>query len=69
MNQILANLLSGRKNPHVTVPVALAIVCELGRVWMPAQEHQWALTQKILLGYGMISAANSGPPPNGDEKK
>lgn len=66
MNTILGNLGSGVKNPHIAIPVVLAILCEVGKIWMPDHANQWDSTQKVLMGYGLFAASNSGPktPPS-----
>lgn len=68
MNTILANLLAGAKNVHVSVPIYLAIACEIAPIWLPQYEAQIKHTQKVLIFYGLMSASNSPgapatPPP------
>ncbi len=63
MNQLLANLASARKNPHVSIPAAIALACQVGKVWLPKYAVQFDATQKIFVAYGMIAAANSAPGP------
>lgn len=61
MNQILSHLASTTKNLHVSIPMLLALVCEAGKIWLPAHLNQFDATQKVLISYGVIAAANSGP--------
>jgi hypothetical protein len=61
MNQILLNLSSSWKNKHVSIPAFLFILCEVGAIWLPQFANQFTLTGKILMGYTVLAAANSGP--------
>lgn len=59
--QVLANLMASAKNRHVSLPLAAALVCELGKIWLPHYMSQWSATQKLLMAYGILASANSGP--------
>ena len=61
MNTILNNLLNAARNKHISVPLYLAIVLEIIPIWFPEYKQQCSDTQKLLLGYGVIAAANTGP--------
>ena len=56
-----SNLLSALSNLHISVPIAVVIVLELIPVWFPSVKQQCQETLKVLLAYGVIAAANSGP--------
>lgn len=61
MNNILANLLASLKNAHLSVPIIGSVILELIPIYWPGVKAQCQETQKILLAYGLIAAANSGP--------
>jgi len=61
MNNTLANLLSGLTNAHIRYPLLGAIALELIPIWAPQWKAQCQETQKVLLMYGVIAAANSVP--------
>lgn len=61
MNQLIANLASTGKNLHVSVPVAIVLLCQAGKIWLPTYATQFDATQKLFLGYALIAAGNSSP--------
>lgn len=61
MNMFLSNLVNGAKNVHISVPLILALGLEIVPIWFPQYKQQCSDTQKLLLGYGVLAAANSGP--------
>jgi len=48
-------------NPHLRWVFALLIISELGAIWFPHFQEQFAATQKVFLLYGLAVAANSAP--------
>lgn len=62
MNQLLQNLVAAGRNNHISLPIALAIGLEIVPVFKPEWQTQCSNIEKILLAYGVIAAANSGPP-------
>lgn len=60
MNKLLTNL-SAAGNKHVMFPVYLAAALEVASVWLPQYKAQINDTQRILILYGIASAANSAP--------
>lgn len=70
MNKFLTNLAGVGNNPHVSIPLLIAIACEFGPIWLPQYTHQFHVTSKIFTGYGTLAAANSIPSlPTGPLKK
>jgi hypothetical protein len=63
MNALVSNLVSTKDNLNVSIPVALAIICEVAKIWFPTHSNQLDLTEKVLAAYGLIAAANAGPVP------
>jgi len=69
MNNILGTLLAGSKNPHVSVPLLLAVLLEILPHWLPAYAAQLQETQKVLVAYGLLAASTTangngnGKPP------
>lgn len=63
MNQLLTNLTNAAKNPHVSVPVALGVLCEICAIWMPNWKTQFTETQKVLSALAVVGAAAAGPTP------
>ena len=60
-SKLAGNLESAGRNRHVSVPALLALLCEVGRIWWPAQAEQFSATQKVFLGYAVLAAGNAGP--------
>lgn len=61
MNKLIFNLASATKSPHVSIPMAMVLLCEVGKIWLPAYAQQFDATQKLFIAYGVISAANTSP--------
>ena len=68
MNKLLSsvggNLGAALQNPHVSVSVVGIITCEIGKIWLPQYATQFSATQKVIEGYALLAASNSGPKPN-----
>lgn len=62
MNNLIANLLAGAQNAHIRWPILGAVALELIPIWFPAYKTQCAETQKALLAYGLVAAANAVQP-------
>ena len=63
MNTTLNNLIAGLRNSHISIPLVAAIALEIIPVFWPDKQAACQKVQKILLTYGVIVAANSGPTP------
>ena len=61
VNQTLANLLAGARNGHISIPLVIAIALEIIPIFAPQCASKLQEVQKVLLAYGIIAAANSGP--------
>ena len=61
MNQAIAHITAALANNHIRWPLAIAIALEIIPVWFPHLKSQCQETQKVLLGYSIIAAANTGP--------
>lgn len=61
MNTVITNILRALQNPHLSLPLLAAVALEVIPIWFPGHKEQFAETQKVLLMYGVIAAANSGP--------
>lgn len=70
MNALTSNLSGLLNNRHVGIPVILAIGLNIAQIWLPEKFHdKIEETEHILMAYGMLAAANSGPKQqNTDEK-
>lgn len=68
MDKLLLNLVAAGKNPHVSVPVLIAIGMSLAEIWLPEQyEKRLTKTERVFMAYGVIAAANSGPSEKDDK--
>jgi hypothetical protein len=63
MQKVFGNLGAAFANPHVSISLAIAIALEILPIWFPSIKSQCMETQKILAGYAVIAASNSGPKP------
>ena len=61
MKKLRFHLASAIINKHVSIPVVLSLLCEAGRIWLPHYANQFTATLRVLTGYALIAAANSGP--------
>lgn len=62
MNALMNNFSCLLNNKHVGVPVALAIGLNIAQIWLPERFHdKLEKTEHVLMAYGMLAAANSGP--------
>lgn len=48
------------RNVHVSIPLALALVCEAGKIWFPQYAIKFDATQKLLYTYGVLAASLTG---------
>lgn len=63
MQQFVNHLASAFQNLHVSIPLVVALGCEAGKIWLPAHHDQFDATQKLLMSYSVIAAANTAPQP------
>lgn len=60
MNQLITSVTTVAKSWHVSVPLVLALVCEAGKIWIPAAAVKFDATQKLLYTYGIGAASLIG---------
>ncbi len=63
MSTLISNITTAWTNAHIRWPLLGAIALEIIPVWAPDQKVHCQETQKVLLAYGVLAAANSAPTP------
>jgi hypothetical protein len=61
ISKFISNLGVIPSNMHVSVPVLVVAGLAIAGVWFPQYKAKFDETEKLLLCYGVLGAANSSP--------